>query len=391
MAYAIFRVKKYKTNHAIGGIMRHHLREAPEEVDGLDPTRSHLNITIGADDRPALFKAIRARLATTTRKPRPDANRIIENIFTASPEFFDGMPYESQKAYLFHCIDFAKEVYGADNVVGAYLHFDEESPHCHVLCVPIETSIRTTKKSSRQVTTLNAGHYLGGSEKCINLQTRFAEFVQGKGYDLKRGEPKSETKRRHVPLREYYAEIAASKQAATELLAEAASEASTAAQKRRQAEHALERLKLDREAVEAERDAIQKRYAEVDEEWTRARAANQKARDYEDRAQKLAQQGLAGIQGVKRLAAIANRPELAGMLELLAENATARELLALYQHDPKMAQVVQNNVALAVGMSDQNLAPKLDDEKNAVVITALQGLQPQENGPSEFDWGVPGY
>ena len=391
MAYAIFRVKKYKTNHAIGGIMRHHLREAPEEVDGLDPTRSHLNITIGADDRPALFKAIRARLATTTRKPRPDANRIIENIFTASPEFFDGMPYESQKAYLFHCIDFAKEVYGADNVVGAYLHFDEESPHCHVLCVPIETSTRTTKKSSRQVTTLNAGHYLGGSEKCINLQTRFAEFVQGKGYDLKRGEPKSETKRRHVPLREYYAEIAASKQAATELLAEAASEASTAAQKRRQAEHALERLKLDREAVEAERDAIQKRYAEVDEEWTRARAANQKARDYEDRAQKLAQQGLAGIQGVKRLAAIANRPELAGMLELLAENATARELLALYQHDPKMAQVVQNNVALAVGMSDQNLAPKLDDEKNAVVITALQGLQPQENGPSEFDWGVPGY
>ena len=391
MAYAIFRVKKYKTNHAIGGIMRHHLREAPEEVDGLDPTRSHLNITIGADDRPALFKAIRARLATTTRKPRPDANRIIENIFTASPEFFDGMPYESQKAYLFHCIDFAKEVYGADNVVGAYLHFDEESPHCHVLCVPIETSIRTTKKSSRQVTTLNAGHYLGGSEKCINLQTRFAEFVQGKGYDLKRGEPKSETKRRHVPLREYYAEIAASHQAATELLAQAASEASAAAQKRRQAEHELERLKLDREAVEAERDAIQKRYAEVDEEWTRARAANQKARDYEDRAQKLAQQGLAGIQGVKRLAAIANRPELAGMLELLAENATARELLALYQHDPKMAQVVQNNVALAVGMSDQNLAPKLDDEKNAVVITALQGLQPQENGPSEFDWGVPGY
>lgn len=233
MAYAIFRIEKYKTNHAIGGIMRHHLREAPEEVAGLDPSRSHLNITIGAANRPALFKAIRARLATTTRKPRPDANRIIENVFTASPEFFKDMPYENQKTYLLHCVDFAKDIYGADNVVGAYLHFDEKSPHCHVLCVPIETSTRTTKKSRRQVTTLNAGHYLGGSEKCMDLQTRFAEFVQGKGYDLKRGEPKSETKRRHVPLREYYAEIAASKQAATELLAEAANEASAAAQKRR--------------------------------------------------------------------------------------------------------------------------------------------------------------
>ncbi|WCM98891.1 hypothetical protein M5C96_05430 [Acidovorax sp. GBBC 1281] len=102
-------------------------------------------------------------------------------------------------------------------------------------------------------------------------------------------------------------------------------------------------------------------------------------------------QGLAGIQGVKRLAAIANRPELAGMLELLAVNATARELLALYQHDPKMAQVVQSNVALAVGMSDQNLAPKTEGEKNAVVITALQSLQPLGDGPAEFDWSMPGY
>lgn len=391
MAYAIFRTEKYKTNHAIGGIMRHHLREKPEEVNGLDPSRTHLNITIGAADRSALFKAVKERIATTTRKPRPDANRIIENVFTASPEFFQDMPYESQKAYLLQCVEFSKEVYGAENIVGAYLHFDEKSPHVHVLAVPIETSTRTTKKSSRQITTLNAGHYLGGSEKCINLQTRFAEFVQGKGYDLKRGEPKRETKRRHVPLREYYAEMAANHQAATELLAEAASEASAAAQKRRQVENELERLKLDREAVETEREAIQKRYSEVDAEWTRARAANQKARDYEDRAQKLAQQGLAGIQGVKRLAAIANRPELAGMLELLAENATARELVALYQHDPKMAQVVASNVALAVGMSDQNLAPNTDDEKNAVMTTALQGLKSQEDGPAEFDWGMPGY
>lgn len=391
MAYAIFRTEKYKTNHAIGGIMRHHLREAPEEVEGLDPTRTHLNITIGAADRPALFKAIKARIATTTRKPRPDANRIIENIFTASPEFFQNMPYESQKAYLLQCVEFSKEVYGAENVVGAYLHFDEKSPHVHVLAVPIETSTRTTKKSSRQITTLNAGHYLGGSEKCIDLQTRFAEFVQGKGYNLKRGEPKRETKRRHVPLREYYAEIAASHQAATELLAEAASEASAAAQKRRQAENELERLKLDREAVETEREAIQKRYVEAEAEWARARAANQKARDYEDRAEKLATQGLAGIQRVKRLAAMAHRPELAGMLELLAENASARELLALYLHDPQMAQVVQNNVALAVGMCDQKLAPETDDDKKAVVVTALKGLKPGEDDPTAFDWGVPGY
>ena len=117
MAYAIFRTEKYKTNYAIGGLMRHHLREKPEEVDGLDPGRSHLNITIGAADRSALFKAIKERIATTTRKPRPDANRIIENVFTASPEFFQGMAYEDQKAYLLQCVEFAKELFGAENVI----------------------------------------------------------------------------------------------------------------------------------------------------------------------------------------------------------------------------------------------------------------------------------
>lgn len=391
MAYAIFRLKKYKTNHSIGGLMRHHLREKPEEVKGLDPSRSHLNVTIGAADREALFKAIKERIATTTRKPRPDANRIVENIFTASPRFFERMAYEDQKAYLLQCVEFSKEAYGAENVIGAYLHFDETTPHVHVLAVPIETSTRTTKTRSRQITTLNAGHYIGGSEKCINLQTRFAEFVQAKGHDLERGEPKAETKRRHTPLHEYYAGIAASEQAAIELLAQAASEASAAAQKRRQADCELAQLKIERDELHAEREATQKKYEEADKEWTRARAANHKAKGYEDRAQRLAQQGLEGIQRVKRLAAIASRPELAGMLELLAENKTARELVALYQHDPKMAQVIQNNVALAIGMTDKNLTPKLDDEKNAVVVTALQKLTAEKNDPVEFDWGMPSF
>lgn len=391
MAYAIFRTEKYKTNYAIGGLMRHHLREKPEEVDGLDPSRSHLNITIGAADRPALFKAIKERIATTTRKPRPDANRIVENVFTASPQFFQGMAYEDQKAYLLQCVEFAKELFGAENVIAAYLHFDEKTPHVHVIAVPIETSTRTTKTTTRQATTLNAGHYLGGSEKCIHLQTRFAEFVQAKGYDLERGQPKAETKRRHIPLREHYADIAASKEAAIKLLAQAASEASAVAQKRRQADFELDLLKIEREELHAEREATKKKYSEIDSEWARARTANQKARDYEDRAQKLAQQGLAGIRGVERLAEIANRPELAGMLELLAENTTARELLALYQHDPKTARVVQNNVALAIGMTDQNLAPKLNDEENAVVVTALQKLTAEKNSPAEFDWGMPSF
>jgi hypothetical protein len=75
MAYAIFRTAKYKANQKISALMTHHLREKPEKVDGADPSRSHLNVVVGAADRRALFKAVRDRIATCTRKLRISAHR----------------------------------------------------------------------------------------------------------------------------------------------------------------------------------------------------------------------------------------------------------------------------------------------------------------------------
>ena len=372
--------------------MKHHLREKPDEIRGLEPSRTHLNVTIGAANRPALFKAIKERIATTTRKPRPDANRIIENVFTASPEFFQDMPYEAQKAYLLHCVEFAKEFYGSENIVGAYLHFDEKTPHAHVIAVPIETSTRTTKKLTRHVTTLNAGFFLGGAKKCIDLQTGFAEFIQKNGYQLERGQPKKDTNRQHIPLRQHYAEIDASHLAATELLADAATEATAATQIRREVDRELERLKIEKQDIELERAAISKRHKEADEEWSRARNARQQAQTRVEMVEKQAQKDLSGVRGMQRLAAIASRPELAGMLELLASNEKARELLTIYQQDPEMARVVENSVALAIGLSDKANEPKAVSEENAVAITALQQhLLSTKQSPTEFDWGVPGY
>ena len=37
MAYAIIRTAKYKSNVAIAGLMRHHLREEPSKIKGWTP------------------------------------------------------------------------------------------------------------------------------------------------------------------------------------------------------------------------------------------------------------------------------------------------------------------------------------------------------------------
>ena len=226
MAYVIMRTDKYKTREKIAGIVGHHLRIPGSKLDNVDPSRSHLNVVIGAHDRDSFNQAVRDRIATCTRKPRPDANKVVEMLLGASPEFFEGKSYDEQKAYLYDCLDYAKGVFGEANIVGAYMHFDESTPHLSILAVPIETSIRKTKKMEREVTTLNASHFFAGKEDMIQMQTDVALFVQGRGHDLLRGEPKTETRREHEPLGQYWKKKALEAEqaglAAADLLNEAA-------------------------------------------------------------------------------------------------------------------------------------------------------------------------
>lgn len=350
MAYAIFRTAKYKNTDKAKGVMAHHLREVPGAAPNANPTRSHLNITLGALTRSAMTKAVNERLATCTRKPRPDANRIVELMCTASPEFFSDKSHDQKKAYLLDCVEFAKHKFGAANVVGAYLHFDEMSPNVHIMCVPLETSMRTTKKMAREITALNAGHYFGGKEKMIVWQDEFAAFVQSRGHDLKRGEPKAETGRGHTPVSEYWKQkkrdIDGAQLAVAELLATASSEAKNAAVLRR--------------------DAVQ-----------RQAAAKVREEDAQTLLVSLDAQRSALLPAAQ-LSELAQRPELAGMLDFLANDSTARDLLSVLKSDTHMGALLRQNVsALAsTGLEQANWTPK------------QQPAKPMDNPTSDLDFSL---
>ena len=413
MAYAILRTEKYKTPKSISGLVGHHLRIPGSKMDNVDASRSHLNVVIGAHDRESFNKAVRERIATCTRKPRPDANRAVEMLLGASPEFFEGKSYDEQKAYLADCLDFAKGFFGEANVVGAYMHFDEKTPHLSVMAVPIETSVRKTKKTERTVTTLNASHYLGGQASMIQMQTDFALFVQARGHDLLRGEPKAQTDREHEPLGAYWKKQAKTIDAA---VAAAADHLDDACIKSRVASDLLagaldeaqrtgvevEAMAVQRAALDAERAALQElreamkgQGAAVDKEWNKLRARvasidrleadlierskgqdqitdiarSNAQRDWD--AAKLARETAqlwhdemsqkmnafiereGNLLTAEKLAELVKRPELLGMLEFLSERQDARDLLALLKADPAMGEMVRQNIELAVGMGSQ--------------------------------------
>lgn len=446
MAYAILRTEKYKTPKAISGLVGHHLRITGSKMDNVDASRSHLNVVIGAHDRESFNKAVGERIATCTRKPRPDANRAVEMLLGASPEFFEGKSYEEQKAYLSDCLDFAKGFFGEANVVGAYMHFDEKTPHLSVMAVPIETSVRKTKKTERTVTTLNASHYLGGQASMIQMQTDFALFVQARGHDLLRGEPKAETKREHQPLGEHWREqvkiVDAAAVAAADLLNDAAIEIQRYTDMRHVVELDAILFHIERGELEAAqtelvevRESIHRQRDHLDSEWNRIKdrvrdldrressandislelsnersnlkyeaihiqtekalaeavttianevkqAANDKMtevdelkKDITELRNRVSRQS-AGFHAGDYLNQLSKKPELAGMLEFLAKNPKARELLSVMKAEPAMAEHIAHAVMVARGLGvelDNADWSKTYSAKDAQLLTDVFG------------------
>lgn len=437
MAYVIMRTEKYKTRDKIAGLVGHHLRIPGSKLDNVDPSRSHLNVVIGAHDRNSFNKAVRARLDTCTRKPRPDANKVVEMLLGASPEFFEGKSYDEQKAYLYDCLDYAKSVFGEANIVGAYMHFDEKTPHLSILAVPIETSMRKTKKMEREVTTLNASHFFAGQDAMIQMQTDVALFVQGRGHDLLRGEPKSETRREHEPLGKYWkkqaktidaAVVAAAdhlddacikSRVASDLLAGALDEAQRTGVE-------FEAMTVQRAALDTERIALQELREAViaqgrglDEEWTKLRkktsALAERDIDLSHRVESLKRERAAldekreSVQhhsglvarrqaefeqlgyAVDSVRACAQRPELLGMLDFLVEHKEARDFLGLLKVDPAMAQMVRQTVEVAIGLGAEPHTATWSSEfaQNIDLQSAVRGLEPLPL-PTGFDWSAGG-
>lgn len=98
------------------------------------------------------------RRVCQNEKIRSDAVVAIEYLLTASPEFFEtGPKYERDKRLKSWCdsqLEFLKKKHGADNIMCAYLHLDEKTPHIEAYILPLDPTGK-----------LNCKHYLGGSKK----------------------------------------------------------------------------------------------------------------------------------------------------------------------------------------------------------------------------------
>lgn len=162
-------------------------RLAPE-VGGIDPKLSGLNryFTDG--------KAVRRINAKLPEGRRKDAVEVLELLLTASPEFFDGLEKDRAKLakhpVFLDWVDktsaWAAREFG-ENLVDVVLHMDEQSPHMHVLTVPLTKDGRLCAKE------------VSSKGELIKRQSSYAEAM--KPFGLERGQSADVTRREHVPLK----------------------------------------------------------------------------------------------------------------------------------------------------------------------------------------------
>ena len=197
--FAILRANKISTNADAASLMGHSFRDdkGGHTPHNADPSRAGENTLIGQDSHGEAYQAYLDKLPDKVRK---NGVRLVEYLVAASPEAMNNKSRSEQDAYMQDALDWVKKKHGAENVVGAAIHRDEQTPHMHVFVVPFSQE-RDDQGNLKKPGKLNAREFLGGRAKLSEMQTKFADEV-GKKHGLERGQEGSRAK--HETVREYY-------------------------------------------------------------------------------------------------------------------------------------------------------------------------------------------
>ena len=215
MGYAVLHLEKAKG--ADSGMSAH--IERTIQPKNADPTRTHLNRELiqfpdGVRNRTA---AIQHRLDTAGLKRKIGKNQVqaIRIVLTGTHADMEQIEQTGRlDEWCQDNIDWLRKTYGADNVVSAVLHMDEETPHIHATIVPI---VQTERKKQKKEQTAKKRYRakapaprlcadeVMSRANLIRYQDTYAD--QMAAYGLQRGIKGSEAQ--HISTHEYYRSLIA--------------------------------------------------------------------------------------------------------------------------------------------------------------------------------------
>ena len=188
--YAIMRFAKYK-GPEITNIEAHNERRKEKYASNPDIDFSRSKQNFHLIEPPRRYRAEAERqISTAGCRTRKDSVRVVEVLFTATPEFFKGKKLPEIRQYFEETLRFFEQYQSRETIISAVVHMDEKTPHMHLSFVPLTPDGR-----------LSAKEIVGNKKKLTWWQDKFWEHMVQKYPDLERGESASQTGRDHIPPR----------------------------------------------------------------------------------------------------------------------------------------------------------------------------------------------
>lgn len=185
--FCIMRTEKRKRTD-ITGIQKENTRTATEYNNKVSPGMDVFNVVLKESNN--WLQDINNEIKAAGAKTRSNSVLALDTIYTASPDFFQGKTNQQNDNFFKDCLQFHQEHFG--HIISAVIHYDETTPHLHVISVPLTKDGR-----------LSARDVIGNKSKMSKTQDSFFEQV-GRGYGLARGiHMDGQEKRQHISAQEH--------------------------------------------------------------------------------------------------------------------------------------------------------------------------------------------
>lgn len=203
MSYAIIRNAKYKREN-LKAVYRHNERKNKNYSNkDIDKTKSYLNYALKETEfnYEKQFNKIREKY-DLKGQIKTVSNIVCEYVITSDNDFFKRIGEKETKRYFETAYKFVCEYkdLGEQYILSAKVHYDERSPHMHLLFLPV---VHTTDKKGNNIDKLACSEFWKAKDSYRQLQNAFFEYMVSNGFYLKRGLPKEETNREHYTVKEY--------------------------------------------------------------------------------------------------------------------------------------------------------------------------------------------
>lgn len=203
MSYAIIRNEKLTRAQAMGAYKHNERKTKNHSNKNIDSSKTELNYYLKKTELSYIKEFDRIKEKYDLKgQIRSNSNIMCEMVFTSDQKFFDKIGYEESKRYFTESYNFICNYknLGEQNIISAVVHMDEDTPHMHLLFIPV---VHTTDKEGNKINKVCCRDFWRGKNSYRDLQNAYFKHISEKGFKLERGELVEVTNREHYSIQEY--------------------------------------------------------------------------------------------------------------------------------------------------------------------------------------------